>query len=78
MDSGSPLANIMLKDSGIRQKFNLIIIAIKRTDGTMLFNPSFEAVINAGDTVIAMGKSENMVQLEKLLNPQELEPAEVS
>ena len=64
---------LMLKDSGIRQKFNVIIIAIKQPDGTMQFNPSFEAVINAGDTVIAMGKSENMVQLEELLNPLRLE-----
>jgi voltage-gated potassium channel len=69
----SPLANVMLKDSGIRQKFNLIIIAIKRTDGTMLFNPSFEAMINAGDTVIAMGKNEDLLKLEKILKPDGLE-----
>ena len=67
----SRLANVMLKDSGIRQQFNLIIIAVKKPDGDMLFNPSFETVINSGDTVIAMGKTENLLELEKILRPQE-------
>ncbi len=65
----SKLVNIMLKDSGIRQQFNLIIIAVKKSDDSMLFNPSFEAVIESGDTVIAVGQEENLKELEKILNP---------
>ena len=65
----SGLVNVMLKDSGIRQRFNLIIIAIKKSDDSMLFNPSFEAVIESGDTVIAVGEEENLKKLEKILNP---------
>jgi len=65
----SALVNVMLKDSGIRQQFNLIIIAIKKPDGNMLFNPSFETVIEGGDTVIAVGQENNLQQLEKILNP---------
>jgi len=67
--SSSDLVNVMLKDSGIRQQFNLIIIAIKKLDGNMLFNPSFETVIEGGDTVIAVGQENNLQQLEKILNP---------
>jgi voltage-gated potassium channel len=63
----SPLAHLSLKDSGIRQKFNLIIIAIKSTDGAMLFNPSFETTIRPGDTVIAVGEMDNLDLLEKAL-----------
>ena len=69
VNSSSNLVNVMLKDSGIRQQFNLIIIAIKKLDGNMLFNPSFEAVIEAGDTVIAVGQEGNLQKLEKILNP---------
>ena len=58
----------MLKDSGIRQRFNLIIIAIKKPDDSMLFNPSFETVIEAGETVIAVGQEENLQKLEKILS----------
>jgi len=65
----SRLINLMLKDSGIRQNYNLIIIAIKKLDGDMLFNPSFESIIKAGDTLIAVGETANLQKLEKLLNP---------
>lgn len=65
----SRLINLMLKDSGIRQNYNLIIIAIKKLDGAMLFNPSFESIIKAGDTLIAVGKAENLQKLEDVLNP---------
>ena len=65
----SVLTNVMLKDSGIRQRFNLIIIAIKKSDDSMLFNPSFETLIKAGDTVIAVGEEANLKKLEKILNP---------
>jgi voltage-gated potassium channel len=65
----SRLTNIPLKDSGIRQDFNLIIIAIKKPDGTVLFNPSFEAAFMPEDTVIAVGEVENLQKLEKILNP---------
>jgi len=69
VSSSSELVNVMLKDSGIRQQFNLIIIAVKKSDDSMLFNPSFEAVIESGDTVIAVGQEENLKELEKILNP---------
>jgi voltage-gated potassium channel len=69
VSEGSQLKNIMLKDSGIRQKYNLIIIAIKTSDDRMLFNPSFEARIHAGDTVIAVGDPANLKKLETELNP---------
>lgn len=65
----SELVNIMLKDSGIRQKYNLIIIAIKKSDGAMVFNPSFEARIQSGDTVIAVGETQNLRLLGEKLNP---------
>jgi len=65
----SALSNVMLKNSGIRQQFNLIIIAIKKSDDSMLFNPSFETVIEAGDTVIAVGEEANLKKLEDMLNP---------
>jgi voltage-gated potassium channel len=69
INPGSPLNDVILKDSGIRQNFNLIIIAIKKPDGSMIFNPSFEARITSGDTVIAVGESNNLQNLGKILNP---------
>jgi voltage-gated potassium channel len=67
--AASALNGLMLKDSGIRQQYQLIIIAIKKADDQMLFNPSFEAELRAGDTVIAVGEPSNLKRLEAVLNP---------
>jgi voltage-gated potassium channel len=64
---GSPLLGVPLKDSGIRQKLDLILVAIKRADGEMLFSPSHETRILAGDTLIALGLRKNLVELEEML-----------
>ncbi|MBW2252121.1 MAG: potassium channel protein, partial [Deltaproteobacteria bacterium] len=69
VNASSDLVNVMLKDTGIRQKYNLIINAIKKQDNSMLFNPSFEATIEVGDTVIAVGEEINLQKLESILNP---------
>ncbi len=69
VDADSRLAGAKLMDSGIRQELDLIIISIKRADGSMLFNPSSETKIMAGDTVIAVGDYDNLVKFEGVLNP---------
>ena len=63
----SPLQGVPLEDSGIRQNLNLILVAIKRADGEMLFNPSHETPILAGDTLIALGLRKNLDALEQML-----------
>lgn len=62
----SPLVGTALKDSGIRQKLNTIIVSIKRANGDMIFNPSPGTQIDAGDTLIALGMRQNLDSLEKL------------
>lgn len=44
-----------LVETDIRRELNLIIIAIKKGDGTMVFNPGPDTVVDSGDTLIAMG-----------------------
>jgi voltage-gated potassium channel len=64
---GSPLVGVALKDSGLRQKLDLILVAIKRADGEMLFNPTLETSILAGDTLIALGMRKNLEALKEML-----------
>ena len=66
----SQYTNVALKDSGIRQDFNLIIISIKKASGEMLFNPHFETLIEPGDTVIVMGKTPDLKKFTKAINPE--------
>jgi len=63
----SSLQGVLLADSGIRQNLNLILVAIKRDGGEMLFNPSHETPILAGDTLIALGLRKNLDALEQML-----------
>ncbi|MDY6987681.1 MAG: potassium channel protein [Thermodesulfobacteriota bacterium] len=65
----SRLVGCKLIDSGIRKDLDLIIITIKKADGDMSFNPSADTVIEAGDTLIAVGASRNLLKLSKRLNP---------
>ncbi len=45
----------------------MIVLAIRKTDGRMLFNPPAEAEIEGGDFLIAMGESANLRRLEQML-----------
>jgi voltage-gated potassium channel len=58
--------NRTLRESGIRSDLDVIIVAIRRQGGEMLFNPSPDTDIRPGDRLIAVGKRENLVRLEKL------------
>ncbi len=65
--SSSPMLGLPLKDTGIRQQLNLILVAIKRADGELLFNPTPQTPILAGDTLIAVGMRHNLEALERML-----------
>lgn len=64
----SSMIGLPLKDSGIRQQYGLIVVAIKRADGEMLFNPSPLAPVLAGDTLILIGMRKNLEALEEILH----------
>ena len=52
------------------------MLAIRKSDGEMLFNPPAEAEIQAGDFLIVMGEAANLRKLEKLLADGFLKPEE--
>ncbi len=68
VSADSKYANVTLKDSGIRQEYDLIIIAIINESGETLFNPSFDTMIESGGTVISMGKPDDQKSFHRALN----------
>ncbi|SOB57793.1 TrkA-N domain protein [Pseudodesulfovibrio profundus] len=64
---GSELCELDLIDSKIRPRFNLIIIAIKKGSGEMVFNPGPKEIINANDTLLAVGKKSNLNEIKEIL-----------
>jgi voltage-gated potassium channel len=63
--SGSPLAGKQLKDSGLRSDLELIVLAIRRGGGEMIFNPGALTVLEEGDTLIVMGPGQCLVKLHE-------------
>ncbi len=51
----SPLAGKTLTETGLLRKHRILVVAIKRTDGTMAFNPQGTTAIHAGDSLIVLG-----------------------
>jgi voltage-gated potassium channel len=48
-------------------------VAVKKAAGDMLFNPSSQTELEAGDTVITIGETEHLERLRRLLNPENKE-----
>ncbi len=63
VSAASHLNGKNLIESEIRKKYDVIVVAIKRQDGVMLFNPRSETVIMAGDILIVLGANEHILGL---------------
>lgn len=59
----SSLVSKSILESGIRQHYGVIVIAIKREDGAMDFNPSPEDTIRAGDELVVLGRPQSVKAL---------------
>ena len=62
---GTKLIGKTLVESGIRSEFNLIIVAIKRRDGRMIYNPNPNELFQEEDILIAIGPQENLSRFTK-------------
>lgn len=66
----SHLAGHSLKDSDMRRKTGVIVVAVRRGDRIEL-NPSAELVLEAGAHLIAMGTPDQIARLDELNRPGE-------
>jgi voltage-gated potassium channel len=57
---GSSLDGKTVGTSGLRSRLGLILIAIKRRDGRLAFNPEDDAPVVAGDTLITLGSRQQL------------------
>ncbi|MCA1557004.1 MAG: potassium channel protein [Acidobacteria bacterium] len=54
-----------LKYTNIRSELDVVIIAIRRRDGQMIFNPTGDTTLEAGDLLIAIGRAESLIELDR-------------
>jgi len=65
--SGAFAAGGTLRESSLREELGLIVIAIKKSSGEMVYNPAAEARIDTGDCLVVMGPAASLQQLERRL-----------
>lgn len=61
----SGLDGTALKDSGIRSGYDVIVIAIKKPSGRMVFNPGPEVILQKGDELIVLGDRDQLKRLDE-------------
>src|SRR5437588_1332508 len=64
--SGSVYAGRKLRFTNIRSELDVVIVAMQHRGGEMIFNPPGDAIIEAGDLLIAIGKAESLAELTAL------------
>ena len=57
-----------LRDLQLRRDLGVIVLAIRRAAGEMVFNPPAETDVEGGDCLIVMGGSDDVLKLEQLVN----------
>lgn len=68
VSESSPLADKTLRELQLRRDVGVIVLAIRKADGEMQFNPPAEAIVHGGDHLIVMGADEDVRSLERLVN----------
>ena len=62
----SSLVGQKLIEAPIRNKLNIIIVAIFLTDGKVIYNPQSNVVIEENAKLIVIGEENNIVELKKM------------
>ena len=62
---GSRIANTLLKDSPIRCELGILVVGIRKKGKEMIFNPSPDTRIEAGDILIVIGENKNLELMGK-------------
>jgi voltage-gated potassium channel len=65
----SPLAGQTIRAAELRQRFGVIVVAIRRAEGHMEFNPSPDAGLRAGDQLVLLGGVDKLRQLDAVARP---------
>ena len=56
----------MLRETPIRAELDIVIISIRRSNADMVFSPSADTIIEAGDILIAIGQVEALTRLNEM------------
>jgi len=67
VSAGSSFVDHTLGEMQARREIGAVVLAIRKADGTMIFNPPHDTRIAAGDHLIVMGEGDALQRLEQTL-----------
>jgi voltage-gated potassium channel len=67
VSASSVFADRTLAEIQVRRELGVIVLAIRKADGQMIFNPPADSKISAGDHLIVMGEAGRLQNLEHIL-----------
>lgn len=59
-------AGVKLRDSNLGSEFDILVVAIRRKAGEMIFNPTGDTEIAGGDLLIVIGQAESLHRFKSL------------
>ena len=67
LSAKSELIGKNLIDSYLRRDYGIIIVAIKKISGEMIFNPMPSETLEDGDVIVALGKKDDLKRMNEVL-----------
>lgn len=64
-----PFVGQSLQKAKLRSQSGALVLAIRRSDGTLIGGPTGETVLMPGDTLICMGTAEQLRSINQILGP---------
>jgi len=66
VSSTSRYADCLLRATNIHSELDILIVALRRAGGEMVFNPPSDDVLRAGDMLIAIGRPDSLRRLQAI------------
>lgn len=67
VSSQTPMLSKTIREMQIGSELGVIVMAIRKGDGTMVFNPPADTAIRGGEFLIVMGRQKSLRALERLM-----------
>ncbi len=64
---GSAMVSKTIRGMQLGRDFGVIVLAIRKRNGEMMFNPPADTAVEGGDFLIVMGRAENLGTVEEML-----------
>jgi len=68
LPAGSPFAGRSISESGLRSLADVLIIAIRKMDGTFLYNPCDDTIVPPGSSLVVLGSVDAVTTLNRQLD----------